>query len=102
MTAARTTSFSVDTVLSRIGYAFREGARWLLRGLLAITIICMAGVIAVVTAAVGLIVAAIAVLLLLTGARSGTARATRTHDARIDPDGVTLNAHRTARGWTVE
>ena len=99
MTAART-SFSVETLLARIGYAFREAARWALRGLLAITIIFMAGVIAVITAAVGLIVAAIAVLLRLTGARPSANRKPRS--PKIDPDGVTLNAHRTPRGWTVE
>ena len=78
----------------------REAARWGLRGIMALAIIFMAGVIAVVTAAVGLVIAAIAVLLRLTGARSkGPSQHTHTEGPA---DGITLDAHRTARGWTVE
>ncbi len=100
MTAARS-NLSLEMFITRIGNGLREVARWGLRGVLALAIIFMAGVIAVVTAAVGLVIAAVAVLLRLTGARPS-------HGARTKPtsgpeaDGITLNAHRTARGWTVE
>ncbi|MGB3625191.1 MAG: hypothetical protein WA989_05175, partial [Henriciella sp.] len=100
MTAART-GFSLETLFLRVGNGLREAARWALRGALALVIIFMAGVIAVVTAGVGLIVAAIAILLRLTGAR-GKTTTYRTHTADSAPsDGITLDAHRTARGWTV-
>ena len=57
MTSART-PISADLFLNRIGYAFKEAARWTLKGLLAIAIVFMAGVIAVITAAAGLFIAA--------------------------------------------
>ena len=99
MTAART-GLSVEGILANIANGFREGARWILRGILALAIIFMAGVIAVVTAAVGLIIAAIAVMLRLTGA---SPKVRRTSSApKPSADGITLDAHRTARGWTVE
>lgn len=99
MTAARTGT-SLEGIFANIAHGFREGARWFLRGILALAIIFMAGVIAVVTAAVGLIIAAIAVMLRLTGASPKARRTTST--PKPSPDGITLNAHRTARGWTVE
>ena len=100
MTAARST-LSLETLLVRTGDALREGARWGLRGILALAIIVMAGMIAVVTAAVGLVIAAIAVLLRLTGARPSASRRPG-RSPRTEADGITLDAHRTARGWTVE
>lgn len=100
MTAART-GFSPETLFIRFGNGLREAARWGLRGALALVIIFMAGVIAVVTAGVGLIVAAIAILLRLTGAR-GKTTVHRTRPDSAPSDGITLDAHRTARGWTVE
>lgn len=104
MTAARSTP-SFDALLARIGYGFREGARWALRGILAVAIIVMAGVFAVTTAAVGLIIAAVAILLRLTTG-SGRAKVFTTKSGpsrpRPEADGITLDAHRTASGWTVE
>jgi hypothetical protein len=100
MTAART-GVSFEAILARIGNGLREAARWGLRGVMALVIIFMAGVIAVVTAAVGLVIAAIAVLLRLTGARPKAA--SQPGETQQGPaDGITLDAHRTARGWTVE
>ena len=99
MTAARQT-LSPDMVLARILTGLREAARFTLKAILALAIVFMAGVIAVVTAAIGLIVAAVAVLLKLASASRPTARRT-THD-ETDASGITLEAHRTARGWTVE
>ena len=99
MTAARS-SFSFDVILSRLANGFREVARWGLRGVIALAVIVMAGMIAVVTAAIGLIIAAVAILLRMTGARrSTTVRRERT---KTEADGITLDAHRTASGWTVE
>ena len=103
MTAARST-LSFDAILARIGNGLREGARWALRGILALAIIVMAGMFAVMTAIVGLVIATVAILLrLTTGGRRETiftSRTTTRTEAEID--GITLDAHRTARGWTVE
>ncbi|WP_300375762.1 hypothetical protein [Henriciella sp.] len=99
MTAARS-SLSFDNILSRLANGTREVARWGLRGVIALAVIVMAGMIAVVTAAIGLIIAAVAILLRLTGARNATA--TRHQRAKTESDGITLDAHRTASGWTVE
>ncbi|WP_143435394.1 hypothetical protein [Henriciella aquimarina] len=99
MTAARST-LSMESLFARVGNALREGARWGLRGILALAIIVMAGMIAVVTAAIGLVIATVALLLRLTGARSVSMG--RTKSPRTEADGITLDAHRTARGWTVE
>jgi hypothetical protein len=98
MTAARQT-ISAEMLIARVFHGLREAARFSLKAVLALAIIFMAGVIAVITAAVGLIVAAVAVLLKLTGNRARPAQHTRTH---TDDSGITLEAHRTARGWTVE
>ncbi|WP_084420239.1 hypothetical protein [Henriciella litoralis] len=99
MTAART-NISPEMIISRLGNGLRGIARWGLRGVLALAIVFMAGVIAVITAAVGLIVAAVAVMLRLTGGRNKPQ--VRPQHAQTDEGGVTLEAHRTARGWTVE
>ncbi|MEM5518705.1 hypothetical protein WNY37_17235 [Henriciella sp. AS95] len=101
MTAART-GVSLENFIARIGNGLREAARWGLRGVMALVIIFMAGVIAVVTAAVGLVIAAIAVLLRLTGARPKAQSHHQSTRANAPSDGITLDAHRTARGWTVE
>lgn len=102
MTAARSTP-SLEALLARGGHALREGARWFLRGVLALAIIVMAGMFAVVTAAVGLIIAAVAILLRLTtgGSKAGPKPGPRP-GPKTEADGITLDAHRTARGWTVE
>lgn len=104
MTAARST-LSFDAILARIGNGLREGARWALRGILALAIIVMAGMFAVMTAIVGLVIATVAILLrLTTGGRRETIFTSRTTTTRTEAesDGITLDAHRTARGWTVE
>lgn len=102
MTAARST-LSIDTLIARIGHGMREGARWALRGLLAVAIIIMAGMFAVLTATVGLIIAAVAILFRLTnGGRRETVFTSRQDSTGKEAGGVTLDAHRTARGWTVE
>ncbi|WP_300390439.1 hypothetical protein [Henriciella sp.] len=102
MTAARST-LSFETLIARIGHGLREGARWGLRGILALAIIVMAGMFAVVTAAVGLVIAAVAILLrLTTGGRQQGRQARKTKRPHTEADGITLDAHRTARGWTVE
>ncbi|MAN73469.1 MAG: hypothetical protein CME84_05195 [Henriciella sp.] len=100
MTAARQT-ISTDQIFGRIGYTLREAARWTLKAVLAIAIVFMAGVIAVITAAAGLIIAAVAVLLKLTTGKAGPRRA-QYAGGETDESGITLEAHRTARGWTVE
>lgn len=99
MTSARS-NLSTDMILARIGAGLRQAFHWTLRGLLALSIVFMAGVFAVITAAVGLIIAAVAVFLKLTGTTSTRRKSSeRTH---TDEAGITLEAHRTARGWTVE
>ena len=52
-------------------------------------------------ASAGLIIAAVAVLLKLTTGKAGPRRA-QYAGGETDESGITLEAHRTARGWTVE
>ena len=70
------------------------------KGMLAIAIIFMAGLIAVATAVVGIALAAFAVILRLSGSK------TETHKTRFEETAengtITLEAKRTPRGWTVE
>ena len=100
MPAART-PISADLIFGRIAYTVRQAARWTLKGLLAIAIVFMAGFIAVMTAAAGLFIAAVAVLLKLTTGKSAPRRP-QYAGGKTDESGITLEAHRTARGWTVE
>ena len=68
------------------------------KGLLAIVIVFMAGIIAIATAAAGLALAAVA--LLMRG--FGSKRETITVRETVDGQGITLEARKTPRGWTVE
>lgn len=101
MTAARQT-LSVEIVFARLVAGVREAVRFGLKAMLALAIVFMAGVFAVITAAVGIMVAAVAVLLKLTGNRRRSSGTAHTYRAETDESGITLEAHRTARGWTVE
>lgn len=102
MTAART-NFSFDNLIARFSYGLREASRWALKGMLAIAIIIFAGMFAVLTAIIGLGIAAVAILLrLTTGGRKETVFTSRKTNPDTEASGVTLDAHRTASGWTVE
>ena len=70
------------------------------KGVLAIAIIFMAGLIAVATAAAGIALAAFAVILRLSGSKAEPNN-TR-FEEKADNGTITLEAKRTPRGWTVE
>lgn len=64
---------------------------------LAVMIVLSAGLLAVATAIAGLFLAAAAIVVRLTGSRGS-----RSASPRSEGGTVTLEARRTARGWTVE
>lgn len=70
------------------------------KGVLAVAIIFMAGLIAVATAAAGIALAAFALFLRLSGSKSGSQN-TRFEET-VDNGTITLEAKKTPRGWTVE
>lgn len=77
----------------------RRAGVWIMKGLLALSIIFMAGVIAIATAAAGIALAAVALMTRLSGKRSEPATVYR---ETADGDVITLEARKTPRGWTVE
>ncbi|MEO1553145.1 MAG: hypothetical protein AAFR82_04365 [Pseudomonadota bacterium] len=80
-------------LMRRIGNLFAKGV-------LAVAIVFMAGLIAVATAAVGIALAAFALILRLSGSDR---RDTKTrYQEHAENGAVTLEAKKTPRGWTVE
>lgn len=79
--------------------AFQQGLRWFAKGLLAVALIMLAGLLAVMTAIAGLVIAAFALLIRMSGSKS---ESVQTYDVREDGEAITLEARRTPRGWTVE
>ena len=97
MTATHTGSVSFLTGLLP---ALRQMGRWLSRGLLGLAIVLMAGILTIATAAAGIVLAALALIMRLSGT---SAERDKTHfDARAEGEGLTLEARKTPRGWTVE
>lgn len=79
--------------------SLRRGLSFAGRLILAAFIIIAAGILAVATAVAGLVLAVIALVIGLLGRR----RLARAGRQQAEPGaGVTLDARRTARGWTVE
>lgn len=97
MTATHTAPFgfphNLIALLRRVGNLFAKG-------MLAVAIIFMAGIIAVATAAAGIALAAFALILRLSGSRSDD-RQTQFEETAQNGT-VTLEAKKTPRGWTVE
>lgn len=78
----------------------RNMGNFLAKGVLALAIIFMAGLIAVATAAAGIALAAFALILRISGS-STDGRSTR-YEESAENGTVTLEAKKTPRGWTVE
>jgi hypothetical protein len=78
----------------------RNMGNFLAKGILALAIIFMAGLIAVATAAAGIALAAFALILRISGS-SADERTTR-YEESAENGTVTLEAKKTPRGWTVE
>lgn len=78
----------------------RNMGNFLAKGILALAIIFMAGLIAVATAAAGIALAAFALILRISGS-STDGRNTR-YEESAENGTVTLEAKKTPRGWTVE
>lgn len=81
--------------LANAGRAFLSGTG---KVFLAVMIVLAAGLLAVATAIAGLFLATAAIVIRLTGARRKRPAAAASQSG----EAVTLEAHRTARGWTVE
>lgn len=97
MTATHTAPFGFPHNLLAL---LRRVGNVLTKGVLAVAIIFMAGLIAVATAAAGIALAAFALILRLSGSRSD---APETRFEETAENGViTLEAKKTPRGWTVE
>ncbi|MEM9053910.1 MAG: hypothetical protein AAGB16_01180 [Pseudomonadota bacterium] len=79
--------------------AFQQGLRWFAKGMLAVALIMLAGLLAVMTAIAGLVLAAFALLVRISGSKADDVQ---TYDVREEGDAITLEARRTPRGWTVE
>ncbi|MEL7040414.1 MAG: hypothetical protein AAGL90_02750 [Pseudomonadota bacterium] len=78
----------------------RRFGQWMAKGLLAMAIVLMAGLIAVATAIAGIALATVAVILRLSGSPSEERR-TR-YEETAENGTITLEAKKTPRGWTVE
>ncbi|MDJ0920293.1 MAG: hypothetical protein QNI84_04140 [Henriciella sp.] len=95
MTATHTAPFGFPntllTTLRRFGILFMKGC-------LAIAIVLIAGFVAIATAAAGMALALVAILMRLFGNDRPSPLKT---DPKSDP-GITLEARKTPRGWTVE
>ena len=96
MTATQTSPIgfphNMYAMLRRIGLL-------LSKGVLAVAIIFIAGFIAIATAMVGLALAGAAILMRFFGGSHDT---NTTYDEMVDGQGITLEARKTPRGWTVE
>jgi len=95
MTATHTYGFphNLFALMRRAGNLFAKG-------MLAVAIIFMAGLIAVATAAAGIALAAFALILRLSGSRDD--RPQTRFEETADNGTITLEAKKTPRGWTVE
>lgn len=96
MTASHTAPYgfphNLYALLRRMGNLFAKG-------ILAVAILFMAGIIAIATAAAGIALAAYALILRLSGSSSDE----RTQYRETAENGtITLEAKKTPRGWTVE
>lgn len=78
---------------------FRRIGLLLGKSVLAVAIILMAGFIAIATAMIGIALAGTALLMRLFG---GSRDTNTTYDEMVDGQGITLEARKTPRGWTVE
>ncbi|MEL6862335.1 MAG: hypothetical protein AAGL11_10890 [Pseudomonadota bacterium] len=78
----------------------RQLGNLMAKGILAVAIIIMAGLIAVATAAAGIALAAFALILRLSGSKADTH--TTRFEETAENGAVTLEAKKTPRGWTVE
>ncbi|MEM7492921.1 MAG: hypothetical protein AAF296_06025 [Pseudomonadota bacterium] len=76
----------------------KQGLSWFAKGLLAVALVVLAGLLAVMTAIVGMVIASAALLIRLMGPKNETG----SFDVTEDGEGLTLEARKTARGWTVE
>ncbi len=97
MTANASARFT-DNALARLGEGIQAGLRLLARIVLGGLFIVAAGIVALATAGLGLLIAFAAIIMRLS--RSG-----KRDGARPGPqaaDGFVLEARRSARGWTVE
>lgn len=97
MTATHTAPYGFPHNLLAL---LRRAGALLTKGVLAVAIIFMAGMIAVATAVAGLALAAFAIILRLTGSRDDGSQ-TR-YEETAENGTITLEAKKTPRGWTVE
>lgn len=92
------TQINPNGFMSTLIEYLKHGLSWSAKGLLAIALVVLAGLLAVMTAIAGMVIASAALLIRLTGSKANTG----TFDVAEDGEGLTLEARKTARGWTVE
>ena len=97
MTATHTAPYGFPHNLFAL---LRRAGNFMAKGMLAVAIIFMAGMIAVATAVAGLALAAFAIILRLSGSRDDAPQ-TR-YEETAENGTITLEAKKTPRGWTVE
>ncbi|MEO1643295.1 MAG: hypothetical protein AAFR74_08165 [Pseudomonadota bacterium] len=76
----------------------KQALTWFAKGLIALALVVLAGMLAVMTAIAGMVIASAALLIGLAGSK----RRTEDYTVREDGEGLTLEARKTPRGWTVE
>lgn len=96
MTATQSASFGFP---ANVLPFLRMAGIWLSKAMLAVAIVFVAGVIAVATATVGIALAMAALLMRVFGNHRD--QTTSVHE-KADGAGLTLEARKTPRGWTVE
>lgn len=97
MTANASARFT-DNILARLSDGIQAGLRLAARIILGGLFIVAAGIVALATAGLGLLIAFAAIIMRLTRARQPASD----RSASGETDGFVLEARRSARGWTVE
>lgn len=92
------TQMNPNTLLSSIMQGMRQGLRWFAKGMVALALVVLAGILAVMTAIAGLVIASVALMIRLIGSKAQP----QSYEVYEDGEGLTLEARKTPRGWTVE
>lgn len=92
------TQINPNSFLTSLMQGMRQGLRWFAKGMVAVSLVVLAGMLAVMTAIAGLVIAAVALMIRLIGPKAHP----HTIEIKEDGEGLTLEARKTPRGWTVE
>ena len=92
------TQINPNRFLTSLMQGLRQGLRWFAKGMVAMGLVVLAGMLAVMTAIAGLVIAAVALMIRLIGPKARP----HAYEVKEDGEGLTLEARKTPRGWTVE